>query len=205
MALQVGALVLVTYRGEYAGQRILFNTIWRVTGTASVADDFQDLGDIATYFAGPGAGSPCSAYLACLPSNYGLSEVRAQKISPQRSVYVTANTSLAGTFDDIATTGNLQHPLTFHTELAGRDEISVKKIGPAPASSHENGAPTNAYRNLLDVLGNEFLATQTAGFNNIALRMALPRANLTQSEFLIGHRVPTRTGTMRRRTLRVGE
>lgn len=205
MPLTVGSVVAVTYRGLCLSQRVLFTMHYRVSATSSTSTVTTDLALIGALFGDSVGGVVITEYLACLPSNMRVLSTRTQEIQPDRSVYLDTVTDTAGTFDDIASTVNLQHPLTVTTAFAGRNQIGVKKVGPAPAGAVEGGAPTSAYRGLLSTLGEALIATQIEPTNNITLQPVLYHPSDESNNPLFNYRVPDRTGTMRRRTLRVGE
>lgn len=205
MPLPVLSVVLVSYRGTCLGQRILFGMHYEVTENPSAGTVTADLTAIANFFAAPGAGSPLAAYLACLPSNYQCEAVRAQRVGPNRSVYIDSVVDLPGTFDDICLTANLQHPVEFFTANAGRSQIGVKKIGPAPTSAVVAGAPTNDYKFVLDTFADEFIDSQIVVMGGPTVIPVIYHVGNNQSDPIFSYRIPNRTGTMRRRTLRVGE
>lgn len=205
MPLPVGAVVAVTYRGLCLSQRVLFTMHYRVSATTSTSSVTADLALIGSLFGDPVGGVVIPEYLDCLPSNMQVLSTRTQEIQPDRSVYIDTITDSAGTFDDIAATVNLQHPLTLTTAFSGRDQIGVKKVGPAPSGAVVGGAPTAAYRTLLGDLGEALIATQVEPTNAITLEPVLYHPSDESNNPLFNYRVPDRTGTMRRRTLRVGE
>jgi hypothetical protein len=178
---------------------------YNVSATTSAQSVLQDLGTINGHFTLAGVGSVMGSYLACLPTDYTLDFCRSQVLSPFRSVYVDAAVATPGTFPALASTGNLQHAITLHTANGGRDQIAVKKIGPAPDGTYAGGAPDPAYKAgpLLALAGVLISQRITLGVQ-ITLDPIVKHPNNT-GQPVVGYRLPDRTGTMRRRTLRVGE
>lgn len=205
MALPVNSIILISYRGTCMAQRILLTMPYKITQSESAQSDTADLALIADKFGDSVSGVVIAQYLACLPSNYSLNATRAQRIYTARSVYLEVPSTASGTWDDVALTANLQHPVTMTTTTAGRNQIAVRKIGPAPTNAVASGAPTAAYVTALTALANAMTISQSIADPFIKLEPVIYHKSSGQSNEIFNYRIPDRTGTMRRRTLRVGE
>lgn len=205
MAILVNSAVQVSFKGTWQGQRIILTQNYVVSANASANSVVQDLGTIVGYFNLGGAGAFRTNYLLCLPTNYTLNFIRAQVIAPFRSVYVDVASNVVGTYGGSASTGNLQFPITLYTANGGRNQIAVKKIGPAGDSSYVNGAPENTFKaGALTGFAAELTQQQVTLAPAITLDPIVMHPGGTFTP-VIGSRLPDRVGTMRRRTLRVGE
>lgn len=205
MPMSVNDHVLISYSSTYAGQRYLLTLPYKVTQTTSTQDIDEELEGLADYFSDVGIGAFLPTYLAVLPTNLSVDACRVQRIAPIRSVYVQKSLTLTGSFGESATTGNLQSPITLHSVKAGRAQIAVKKIGPIPPSAFDGGAQKASYRTLLNNLGLALINVAVVTDPPMTLEPVIYHKAILQSDLVIGYRIPTRVGTMRRRTLRVGE
>jgi len=204
MGIPVGSELLVSIDGTWSDQQILFTQSYVITQNDSVNTIVSDLNRIGSFFAFGGAGSLINAYLACMGANYSTEFIRTQVIRQDRSVYVDTPIVLPGTFGGIAQTGNLQFPITLHTDNGGRNQVSVKKIGPAPVGSYQAGEPDPVFlAGPLSVLGTELKSPQqTVG--TVTIMLPIVAHPDFDGDLITGVRLPNRVGTMRRRTLRVG-
>lgn len=204
--ISTGSVVLVTYRSLYAAQRVLLTHTYVVSGDQGIGQPWERSQQLADVLANP-LDPVLDQYRRCLPNNVQVGEVRAQIIAPVRYQAGIGVVNLPGLQVQGATTGNIACALTFHTGLAARNQIANKHIGPLPTNTYSDGAPTLLYRDALDTLGS-LMAQQFS--QNVA-------GGLIQMDPCIYHRgqgtntkiitwtVTDRVGTLRRRTLRVGE
>jgi len=206
MGLPVNSICLVQWVGEYVGQRILLNHTFKVVSDAAPVGPFLRSQEIAGEIESEAAGMTFR-YLACLPSNYSLKKVRFQVISPIRYQYAVVSSSKVGANSNPAKTGNVAAVVTLQTGVAGRSEIANKHIGPCPGSSFDEGAPEAAYTDVLDDLGNELVTVYSAVIAGSAVELTpvIFHRAINQSSPVIIWQTSDRIGTMRRRTLRVGE
>lgn len=132
MAVTVGQIVLVTFVGKSYGQLIMHQLTYRVSAAVGTTTEIQLqnllLDDITTV--APGDLIP--NYMNCLHTGYTMEQVWAQVIAPTRfrkSVEVVTSITGQGGLGEAT---NVASALEFQTDLAGRDQVSVKKIGPIP-------------------------------------------------------------------------
>lgn len=205
MPLEVGDIVRVNYKGTSMGQRILYGMDFVVDATASVDTVIQDLDHIAAFFADDLAGTHLDTYLQMMGTNYTLDEVRTQKLNPARSAYVSIPKAEPGVFAAPATSANLQLPITFRTAFAGRRQVSVKKIGPVPLGSFSDGVPLGPYIALANDFADIWVLPAVTIAPAITLLPVVRDAETGTFTELETYRIGDRIGTMRRRTVRVGE
>jgi len=208
MALQVNDVVLASYVYTLFGQRYLSTWTYRVNSNSAPDDTPLEVLAIAQHFATAGANEPMTRLSAAYPSNTLFTAVRAQKIAPTRSVYRTVTPGIPnGTFSTAATTGNLAAVVTLTTAIAGRDQIANKHIGPAPTTGIGDGLVSSAWKIPLNALGVEMIAPQAVVSNGgvIELVSCIFHRSSTTSTDVLSYLLSDRIGTMRRRTLRVGE
>lgn len=206
--IEVDDIVQVSLVGSYAAQRILFTQTYRVsTAPTSVVSTFDFCGEVIDDITG-GATALQNKYLACMPANYTLTQIRAQVIYPVRQVAVRQGASQAGTGSG-AETGNTAGVITFYTDLAGRSQISNKHIGPLPLGASVNGALRPEQIALLDALGEEILEGFTDLGDGGEMTACIYHANVLgpigKTTDMLGFNTQTTTRTMRRRTLGRGE
>jgi len=209
MPLGANAIVLISYRIEYEAQRYLFTQTYRIDATTSTQFPAQDTTDIVNVFAASGTGTVLNALLKCLATNASVRECTAQGIYPIRFVKKSYALNLPGTGVGTTNTGNIAGVLTLTTDLAGRSMVANKHVGPPPTAEVTAGAPTTGYRLDLNSLGQAILDGETFNLTAAAESMTLGPVifhKATQTATGITDRnASTRIGTMRRRTLRVGE
>lgn len=204
MPIAVGSTVQITFRSTWAGQRVMLTQNYNVSANASAGTIIQDLGTINGYFVLVGAGSFLANYQACLPNNVMIDTVRSQVLHPSRSIYYDTAIGMTGAHASPASIGNLQHSITLYSEFGGRNQIAVKKIGPAPDGTYLAGAPTAAYKDgPLTVFANELTQTQVTLAPAITL-VPIVHHPLSPDDKIIGFRLPDKTGTMRSRSKGVG-
>lgn len=209
MPLGVNNIVLITYRSQYASQRYLLTHTYRVGSTTSTQTPALDSNDIALSFSQTGALELLDQYAACLGNNVQIREVIAQAIHPTRFVRASLALAVDGAGLTPASTGNIAGTITLRTFLAGRDQVAVKHVGPPMDEGVNAGAPSAGLFNALNTLGsglvsNRIVDCTTAGETITLEPVIFHRASGTASG-LADWVVSDRIGTMRRRTLRVGE
>jgi len=206
MGLPVGGIVLVQWVGEWAAQRILLNHTYKVQSDAAPDLPFERSQEIAAEIEA-NAAEMTFRYLECLPNNYALKKVRVQVISPIRYQYAVVSSTKTGSQTTSAKTGNVAAFITLQTGIAGRREVANKHIGPLPGNVFDNGAPFATYVDKLDDLGSQMCTAydKTVDGSAIVMKPVIWHRTITQSSEVKIWQTSDRIGTMRRRTLRVGE
>lgn len=209
MPLGENAIVLLSYRIEYETQRYLFTQTFRVQSNTSTDFPANDTQAIVNFFMSSASGTLLEALRKCLGTNATIRECIAQGIYPIRFVRRSGTLALAGTGVGLANTGNVAGVLTFTTDLAGRSQVANKHIGPPPSAEVVAGAPTTGYRLDLGVLGQRIIDTflipgMNPGEDFVLVPVIFHKSNGTSNP-ITARIASTRIGTMRRRTLRVGE
>lgn len=206
MPLPTGSTVLVTYRSLFAQQRVLLTLTYTVTGDQGTGSPWERSNELATVLANP-VDPVLDQYRRCLGANVSIKEVRVQVIHPVRYQYGSHTVGLPGLSGANATTGNIATALTFHTGVAGRGEIANKHIGPPPTDVYVDGAPTLAYSDTLSTLGSLIAQrfSQMVGTGLVEMESSIFHKATGQHSPIVTWTVADRIGTLRRRTLRVGE
>lgn len=199
--------IKVTFRGRCFGQQIIMDLSYVCTvGPAAVSTE-QELLNIADAV----QVAPTdirTAYLACLPPEYTLDEIRAQVLFPQRSAYSSyfPIAGTAGTNANSATVSNDAAAITRRTAAAGRSQISTLKIGPAPDAVSTAGVLTNGYRTLLATLATRTLSLVTTVSTGQYRPIILSAPVFAPSpRFLSSFRIGIFSRVNRRRTVGLGE
>lgn len=208
MPLPAGTIVAVNFVGDWLAQRYMLTTTWRILITTSVQDTSQDAQSIAVHFTDTSLTTNfIQRYRQCLGSDYTIREVNAQAIHPIRHVKASVNLAYSGQFIGTITSGNLAAIITLRTQLAGRTQVSNKHIGPLAQESLSGGAPGFGLPAALANFGAKLTQNEVApaGPNSITLVPVIFHRDSGQHDVVLNHVVGTRLGTMRRRTLRVGE
>lgn len=206
MPIDNGAIVLVSFRGLCFGQRIILtHTLRKTSAPAGTKTVEQELESIIEDTKAGGNIALVPPYLACLPTTYSLTEIRAQVISPVRSAYLTNSELLVGTHASPATVANDSAAITLRTALAGRREVSTKKIGPVPDAASAAGLLTTPYRGLLSQVALALKQT-TVLPDGEAYSPVIWHRNLVPSFSLVtNHVLGDQSRTQRRRTVGLGE
>lgn len=208
MPLAVGSIVLVTYKGTYAAQRYMLTHTYRVSNSTSTGNTTDDTGLIALYFSNTGANDFATRYRLCLATNYTINEIVAQPIYPQRLVRQSISVVYSGTGGTDADTGNICGVVTLRTQFAGRSQVANKHVGPIPKTGFTSGQVSGTLPTSLFNFLNSLRAIQNVpadGANSIELTPVIWHKGITQHDVITTGVVSDRVGTMRRRTLRVGE
>jgi len=206
VSIPVGSVLLVSFRSLCFAQRVILTHTYRVTEDAGTAPPYVRSQQIAGAIAANPAGL-FFRYVQCMPPDVHIKEIRCQVIHPVRYQYGTVGMDTPGAFASVARTANNAVAVTLQTGVAGRGEIANKHIGPLPNDAFGEGAPTAGYSDKLNDLGNQFvveISEVIAGSMFKASPVIFHRATGQNSPAVIWV-VSDRVGTMRRRTLRVGE
>jgi hypothetical protein len=207
MGLMNNDVVRVQWRGLCFGQRIILNNDYIVIGDLNpLTSVAQDLGNILASAAVGGVDDKTTRYLACLPPQYTMTDMRAQKLNPARSAYVSlATPATVGTHASPATVANDSAALTLRTPLAGRKFYGTKHIGPIPDAASAAGLLTGAYKTILGLFGADLIAPLVPGgvggyLANCVLNMPTLIGTFT-TNFIVGDQ----SRVQRRRTVGIGE
>lgn len=207
MAITANALVQVSLIGTCFGQRIILTHVYKNQLASPVLNDYTtDLNEILDQVGVGGVDDLVTPYLALMPQQYTLQRIRAQAIKPVRSVAIERNiVAGSGTHPDAATVANDAAVLTFRTQLAGRNQVSNKHIGPVPDGVSDQGLIIPAYRTLMGTLGTRMLSPVVpVGWASSLLAVVPHIASGTGTE-MYSFIAQDTSRVMRRRTVRVGE
>lgn len=198
--------VQCTWRGTCFGQRIILTHHYLVVGDWGVATTVaQDLAQINSELDVAGAFDPTTDYLACLPPQYTLNEIRSQRIKANRSVYRSlAKVATVGTNANPATVASDAAAITCRGSNAGRSNLSVKKIGPVPDAASAAGLLTAPYTALLTALGSRLVQGFTPAGSGSLLTPIVPHADKVTFEILNNFLVGPESRVNRRRTVGLG-
>jgi len=150
MPVIAGDTMRLSFRGTCFGQRIILDLSYRCTVGAPGVATAAVLDETLTAVVGGGVNDIKTNYLACLPPQYTMNEVRAQIIKPVRSAF-RSNTlvGFVGTNVNPATVACDSAASTRRTALSGRNQVSTLKIGPVPDGASAAGLLTVPYTALL--------------------------------------------------------
>lgn len=201
-------IILLSFRGTYQQQRILFTHTYAVTAVPAsptpAADFVEDF--LVNIQASPTNLS--GGYLSLMPTNYTLQEIRAQIVAPVRQVVQKLAIDDNGAAN-AASTGNLAAVITLNTALAGRSQVSNKHIGPIPSDATNGGSISVAYKNAMDVFGSLLTTTvqsiSGSGTATPVIYHRTPPVGTAIYDEILNFVSQTTTRVMRRRTLGVGE
>ena len=207
MGLAVGDIVQVQWRGLAMNQQFLLTRNYVLSGGGgnaahSVPEDLLDIGEAINV---GGLNDLTTDFLALMPTNYQLFEIRTQRIAPERSVLVDVNAGpAAGTEGSVAVVPNDAAVVTFRTELAGRNQVANIHLGPLPVDGASAGQITGPYNGLINafaILLTDNLAI--AGFTGILKPIILHKPAMTWN--LITHfQIQPQARVMVKRTLNRG-
>lgn len=172
MGLLNNDIVQVSWRGRIFGQRVLMVRNYLILGDYNAATTVaQDLDDIKAQLGPAGAFDATTAYLACLPPEYSLLELRTQRLKAVRSAMrSTVFAATVGTNANSATVPSDSGAITFRTALAGPTQVSVVKIGPMPDAASVAGFLTAAQLALHGALATKLLVNFTpAGSGSVVV------------------------------------
>lgn len=195
------------FRGHCFGQQIIMDLTYICTvGVPGQPTDTTILDLLDGLQAAPT--NIRARYLACLPPQYELNEIRGQRVFPTRDAYVSyfPVAGTVGTNANNATVSNDAAAITRRTALAGRRQVSTLKIGPAPDAVSVAGQLTGAYTTLLSLLGGDTLSTVTGPVSTAQIVPVIANKDgLVGARFLRSYRVGLFSRVNRRRTVGLGE
>lgn len=209
MPLPADALINVTYRGTLFGQRVMTTTSWRNLSPSGGASDFEQLQNIATFFATGGGLSLLQAYLEATSFDLNVDDVVVQEIYPTRSAMITQTIDEPGLIAQGALVPNVAAVIVRKTELAGRDQLSPLHIPGVPLGTNVvAGSWTDPYRGVLEVLGLASYSEKTVPVTGGSLTLNGVIINAPYDAGLFSrlrtHTVNLRARVMRRRTVGLG-
>lgn len=211
MAVVVGDILQLSFRGTQAGQRIMMVRTYRCSIAAPNTTYTEDMGGVVAKISAGALGGMRGRYLSLLPTAYTLNEIRAQVISPVRRVqYSVLQVGQLGTNGGVGNVTNLAAVITMRTALAGRDQVANAHIGPIPSDISSAGSLDATYRLTMSDLKDIFLQVITPDGFDVASwtpciyhsKAVLPAPRYNDIASAI---VQTTTRTMRRRTVGRGE
>lgn len=207
MGLLNNDIVQLSWRGRVFGQRVMMVRSYLIVGdfpvVTSVADD---LDQIKAAVGPAGINDITTPYLACLPAQYALLELRAQRLKAVRSAMrSTTFVATNGTNANAATVPTDSAAITFRTALAGRSQISVVKIGPMADAASVAGFLTAAQLALHGALAGQMLQAFTPpGSGSLVTPVVVGKA-LTNPSVLNSAVPETTSRVITRRTVGRGE
>lgn len=202
--LGVGDILQQSWISTWQAQRVLLTNTWIVANPGTGTDGSDQLQELADFFASGADGTMLNLYLLCLSSEVTCSEARVQKIKPIRTRYFSSSVGANGV-GGLANTGNVATVGTLVSDLAGRDQVGNKHVGPIPADTYAAGAPTNAQLIAMGNFMNQLKLPHTTLATSISIAPILFHRATGLYNYVTQYRLSTRVGTLRRRTLRVGE
>jgi len=207
MAVAVGDVFLTTWEGECNAQKILLTHTYEISALSGATDEMAVSEDIAGRLTQVGVDIMETTFLNCMASNYILDFVHVQKIHPVRYRRYTLPRNIAGALANPALTSNVNAVITFNTNLAGRDQVSNKHVGPAPTTAgwYTSGEVTVGYKAVLDALKDAMLQSVIAAGWYTATPCIYHRADvIPKSDYLSVGIVQPTVRVMRRRTVGLG-
>lgn len=206
MALKNNDWVLVSFRGLCFNQQIILTQWYLVAGDFPAVNTItQDLTLIVNGVAPAGAGDIATAYLACLPVQYQMQTIRAQRIKASRSSYFSQVNLLAGSNVNPCTVASDAAAITMKGDNAGRNNLSTKKIGPVPDAASAAGLLTVAYTALLNTLGSRLALAWTPPTSGSTLVPIVPHKDGITNEIINNWSVGPESRVHRRRTVGLGK
>jgi len=208
MPLAPGVILAVSWREDFASQRYLFTHTYRVLSNSSTSDTAQDTAYCVLHFSDTGTGTMTSRLRSCIGSNVIIREVVCQPIWPQRLVKRSISTVYNGPGGSTSTTGNVSSVITLRTVFAGRNQVANKHVGPPPKDDIAAGLLIGTTPIALQNFGATLVSNQTVpadGANTIVLVPVIFHKDTGGHDIVVSSVASDRVGTMRRRTLRVGE
>lgn len=199
--------VQVSIRGKCFNQEIIATHHYLVSGDYNaVTSVAADLDDIKANITLAGANDILTSYLACLPPQYTLLELRTQRIRAVRSAFrVTSFAGIVGTNANAATVACDSGAITLRGDLAGRSKVSVKKIGPLPDGASVAGLLTAAQTALHSTWASK-LITAFAPIGSGSLMVPIvPHPDLITFDILNNFLVGTESRVMTRRVVGRGK
>ena len=199
-----GDLIQVLFMGTWHGQQVQNKfdyTVLSVSGQVPYST-FQN----AVANALVSSGTLASAFIACVPPEYALTNVVVQTIWPSRVLRTFYPTTLVGTFSGHSSTANLASVITRQSYLASKQQRSSIHI---PLANLDTGI-SNGLVSTAQLTANTTLATAMKAVNNVAslgvISPVIVGAKTPQSPFpLVATITQSTVRVMRRRTVGVGK
>lgn len=203
MPVTAGDTMRLTLLGTCFSQRIFLDLSYRCTvGNAGVSTQAV-LDETLTQAIAGGANDVVVRYLACLPPQYTLNELRAQIIKPTRSAFRSLlPVGSVGTNANAATVACDSAALVRRTALSGRTQVSTLKIGPVPDGGSAAGLLTVPYTNTLGLYGPDTIKTLLLPVTTVQwVSTILDSAGLASSRDLVNFVIKPESRVMRRRVV----
>lgn len=208
MTVAVNDLFLMNAVGSVFGQRTILTNWYSINAiNPGVAETTVNTILLDAVRGGGGGDNYETKLRAVMPPEWTLDRWTVQKIHPVRYVSQSATRGVAGTHAASCETANQAAALTFSTILAGRNQISTKKIGPLPlgATVQADGFLVAAYKTLLGSLGTGMETTIVdAGTGLSAFASIAHRDPPGSYTIILAHQVGDTIRVNRRRTVGVG-
>lgn len=209
MPILQGDLIQLTFVGRWQQQVIMLTTHYkcRTPPDGSMTTGLA-LSNLIDFVDPAGANSLGDVYIKCLPENYTLREIWAQKIYPAREVKIQRPVSYAGLWATAdAETGNVDAVVTLRTTKAGRSQVGNKHIGPMPADGYTSGLISAAMVIAMTTLAEGLilsLSPATAGVYDPCIYHRGGDGAAAKSDLVASYAVQTTARVMRRRTVGLG-
>lgn len=210
MPLAAGDVIAVSFRGTLFGTRILniLHYVVNVPGTGTPEAQLQQVCDNIQ----AGAGAPNTlknSFLNMIAVDYTLTEIRAQRVYPTRTVYKQAVSGDVGQYVPATCTApNVAISMLKQTNTPGRMGIGRIQLGGVPSDAYVSGVldPATTGANFL-VLKADILSNFTTSTTLMTMNPCLfnPTAVGDKFSLLTGLILEDTIRVMHRRTLRVGE
>jgi len=208
MAVAVDDIIQISIRGGLFSQRILTVLHYRITvaGSGSTDDNIQN---IATDFAGGAtAQQVMDNYMAAVAAQLVITEVRAQRVYPVRTVYKPVAVSRSGSQANDCTLSDIAMSIAKRTNRPGRHGIGRWQVAGLPFDAYVAGQLTDAYRTGAgsDLAQAMLVPWTTVTGTAISLTPTLYNPDVTPHfSDLVSASPEDTVRTMHRRTVRVGE
>lgn len=205
LTIAINDLVRVNFIGQCFGQKIVLTHAYRKSAGNTALDFLTELGALVDELKVGGGVDLLTPYLACLPDDYQMVQIDAQKIKTTRYIKYSSPTVVNGTHISPATVANDSACITLKGELASRRSISNKHIGPVPDAVSNSGLLQAAYRTKLATLAEKMLVDMTVAGVNVYKPCIINGPNAigyTEVEF---YSIGLQSRVQRRRTVGLGE
>lgn len=206
MGLKNNDIIQSTFRGLCFGQQIILDLTFQIFGDFPVGNSVStDLDLINAAIAPGGVQNIVTPYLACLPAQYSLLELRSQLIFPTRSAYrQVAFVGAVGTDPGAATVANDSAALTLRTEKSGRSQVATKHIGPVPDNVSAAGLIVAAYKLSLAALGAKLVTSFVPPTSGSLVVPVIYHRQTNTTDLVNQYILGDQSRVQRRRTVGVG-
>lgn len=208
MAVAIGDIFLTTWLGSCFSQRIMLTHTYEISALTGATDEMLVSEDITGRLTTVGADIMETAYRQCLPIQYTLISVSAQKIYPTRYRSYVRSRNLGGLSGVNANTANVAACISLHSDLAGRSHIANKHIGPIATVGDwvDDGALGSDANAALIQLRDQMLENVTAaGWYTATPCITHRGAVVPKADYVTGGSVKPYARVQRRRTVGLGE